>query len=413
MHVKPNLGWLAISHIPLHGEFVTQRLHLTDTRDNRREAKLTLKALESALRAGTIEIEFAKRFPNSRVLKRLGLKASKEQTLGEFAKKWLAEKKPKLTKSSHYDYNSLLKAHILPHTLASMPLSQINDGHINLFIGDIQRKTKPPKKVKRKKRGAKPEAPPIPPQPISARRVNMALTPLRGIFETARRRSLIPVNPMDHVENLREEHKRADPFDFDETRRIIEAAGGWERTLVTVLLYTGMRPGEAIALHWDAIDWDHGLILVRWTQSRRYGRGLPKTKGSERDVEMIAPVRNALRDQRARSQLKGDLVFPSLAGKAIDLANFRARNWPRILQRAKVRPRTLYQCRHSFVRLAIEFGDTPQHIADQLGHTSLEMFFRVYSKWMKKPPSRLAELEKAITQGTPKIGGETAGSHGK
>jgi integrase len=120
-----------------------------------------------------------------------------------------------------------------------------------------------------------------------------------------------------------------------------------------------MRPGEALALHWDAIDWDHGLILVRQTVSRRYGFGLPKTPGSERDVEMIAPVREALQQQRARSQLKGDLVFPFEAGTAIDLANFRARNWQRILRRAKVRARTVYQCRRTFARLAIEHGDTP------------------------------------------------------
>ncbi len=413
MFVKPNLGWLAIAHIPLHGEFVTQRLHLTDTRDNRREAKLTLKALESALRAGTIESEFAKRFPNSRVLKRLGLKAPKELTLSEFAQKWLDEK-TNLTKSSRYDYDCLLKVHISPHAIAAMPLSTIDDGHLNRFIGDVRAKTKLPKKIKLKKRAKQVQpAPPVPPAPISARRVNMVIQRLRSIFKTAYRRRLIATDPMLFVENIREPTHDADPFDLDETRRIIEAAEGWERSFVTVLLYTGMRPGEALALHWDAIDWDHGLILVRWTESRRYGRGQPKTPGSSRDVDMIESVRKALRDQRARTQLKGDLVFASETGTAIDLANIRARNWRRILQRAKVRPRTIYQCRHTFARLMIELGYEPQYIADQLGHKSVEMLFRVYSKWRQKPVSRSNALENAITQGTPKIGGETAGSHGK
>ena len=240
----------------------------------------------------------------------------------------------------------------------------------------------------------------------------MVIARLRSIFATAYRRKLVATDPMRHVANIREPRRDADPFDLEETRRIIEAAEGWERAFVTVLLYTGMRPGELIALHWDAIDWKLGLILVRATQSRRYGRGLPKTKGSERDVEMIGPVRDALHDQRARSQLKGDLVFPSLAGKAFDLANIRARHWPRILQRAKVRPRTIYQCRHTFARLAIEHGDTPQHVAAQLGHTSVEMVFRVYSKWMARPASRLEGLEKAITSPSPKRGGELAGTNG-
>jgi integrase len=130
---------------------------------------------------------------------------------------------------------------------------------------------------------------------------------------------------------------------------------------------------------------------------RRYGFGLPKTHGSERDVDLSGTVRAELTEQRARSQLRGEMVFPSEAGTPIDLANFRARNWPRILRAAKVRPRVVYQCRHTFARLALEQGDTPQHVAAMLGHTTLEMLFRVYSRWMSRPESSaLARLDAAI-----------------
>ncbi len=414
MFVRSNNGWLSIAHIPLLGGHFEEFVHLKDTRDNERKAKRIKRALEAALREGTLEAEFAKRFPESKLLARLEQKQPPaEPTLGEFAENWL-EEKTALTQSSRYDYNSLLKAHILPHAIASMGLSTIDDGHLNRFVGDIRAKTKPPKKPKRKKRGEKNAAATEPPKPLSPRRVNMVIARLRSIFATAYRRKLIADDPMRHVANLREPRRDADPFDLEETRRIIEAAEGWERAFVTVLLYTGMRPGEVLALYWDAIDWKLGLILVRATESRRYGRGLPKTKGSERDVEMIAPVRDALNDQRAAlATAEAIWFFLRWRESAIDLANIRARNWPRILQRAKVRPRTIYQCRHTFARLAIEHGDTPQHVAAQLGHTSVEMVFRVYSKWMTRPVSRLEALEKAITYPSPKAGGETAGSHGK
>ena len=71
------------------------------------------------------------------------------------------------------------------------------------------------------------------------------------------------------------------------------------------------------------------MRLVAW-ESLSHGRiGLPKTPSSERDVEMIGRVRSLLQEQRGRSQLKGDLVFPSANGTPLDLNNFRARNWPR------------------------------------------------------------------------------------
>jgi integrase len=79
----------------------------------------------------------------------------------------------------------------------------------------------------------------------------------------------------------------------------------------------------------------------------------------------------------------------------------------------KVRTRTVYQCRHTFARLEIEHGDTPQRVAAQLGHTSVEMVFRAYSKWMTRPVGRLEALERAVTHVSPKLGGELAGRHGK
>jgi len=300
-------------------------------------------------------------------------------TLGAFAEAWLEERTPLLTKAVHYDYNLLLKTHVLPHEIANKPLAEVNDGDIALLIKELSEH-----KTRRKKL-------------LSPRRINMVIARLGTIFATAHRRKLIAEDPMPHVTNLREAKADVDPFELKEVLRILEAAHYWERTFLSVLLLTGMRPNEALALSWDAIDFEHSLIRIRRTVHRRYGFGLPKTPGSEREVEMCAIVRSELQQQRARSQLRGELVFPSVAGTAIDLANFRARNWPRILRDAKVRPRVIYQCRHTFARLALEQGDTPQHVAAMLGHTTLQMLFRVYGRWTHPPESSaLARLDAAI-----------------
>jgi integrase len=376
MFVKADRGWLLVSFV-YQGERCKEYLHLHDNRDNRREADRLAREMEAEIRAGTFD--YARRFPNSKRLARLGLLVEHAPTLGEFARGWL-EEKASLTPASRYDYDSLLKVHLYPHPLAGMRLMGIDDGHLNRFIADLA--------AKQTRAGV----------PLSARRVNMVIARLRTIFATAQRRRLTERNPMRHVENLRERKPEVDPFELAEVRRIIDAAQGWERPFVTVLLLTGLRPGEALALKWDAIDWAHGVIRVRQTLSRRYGLQLPKTRGSERDVEMIQQVREALHEPRARSELRGEFVFPSESGRTFDSANFNGRNWPRILRRAGVRPRILYQCRHTFARLAIEHGDTPQHVAAMLGHTTVEMVFRVYARWMKRPQSAaLSALERAVS----------------
>jgi integrase len=59
-----------------------------------------------------------------------------------------------------------------------------------------------------------------------------------------------------------------------------------------------MRPGEALALKWENIDRDRSSIRIRRTLGRNGDAHLPKTVGSERDVEMCDTVRTALADQR-------------------------------------------------------------------------------------------------------------------
>ncbi len=59
----------------------------------------------------------------------------------------------------------------------------------------------------------------------------------------------------------------------------IAASSGWTRDLATVLRYTGLRQGQAMALLWSDIDLDAGLLTVRpelgKTRQERAGRTIP------------------------------------------------------------------------------------------------------------------------------------------
>jgi integrase len=375
-HIKSNHGRLLL-RIKYRGTWREEYLGLNDNRDNRREAERLAREIAAEIRSGSFD--YAPRFPESKNLTRLGLRPTDaDLTLGNFGRRWLTERAPLLKPISAASYAAALRNHVLAHPIAAMPLAAITDGDVNTLIGDL--------KCKPGRAGAE----------LSARAVNMVLARLRTIFATAYRRKLIGQNPMDYVDNLRQPKPDVDPFDLNEALRLC-AAESWEHALLSVLLFTALRPNEALALIWPDIDWEHGLIRVRRALAAAGAAALPKTPGSERDVEMPDAVRAALQEQRARSQLKGDLVFPSANGTPIDLNNFRARNWPRILRHANVRARPLYQCRHTCARLLLEQGDTPQHVAAQLGHSSLRMLFAVYGRWLARPQSEgIAQLDAAI-----------------
>ncbi len=361
-----------------NGTRCREYLSLDDTRDNRRTDARTVNEIEYELKAG--KFDYAARFPESRRLERFGITPQAQAptaipvekkpdlpTLGKFAETWLAERRAVLTLATAYDYERLIQVLLLPSPLAQKPIDVVNDGDIHLFIGELSR---------RKTRSG---------QPVGPRRINMIIARLRTIFATAKRRKLVPEDPMVFVQNLREPKAEVDPFELEEVEQIIDTATGQDRAIITVLIFCGLRPNEALALRWQDVDFDRRILKIRRTIHRFGGIGLPKTASSERDVDMLDPVIAELQEQRARTQMLGELVFLNEVRGPIDLTNFRDRNWKRILVKARLRARTIYQCRHTFAALQLSRGENPQYVAHQMGHTNLEMIIRHYARWSRKP----------------------------
>jgi integrase len=60
----------------------------------------------------------------------------------------------------------------------------------------------------------------------------------------------------------------------------------------------------------------------------------------------------------------------------------RDRVWYPTLAKAGLRRRTMYQTRHTFASNALAAGEAPSWVAAMLGHTSPEMLFSVYARYI-------------------------------
>lgn len=365
--LESNRGRLLVG-FRFRGERCRDYLGLDDNRENRRVAARILKEIDGELAAA--RFDYAARFPTSPRLAHFGLARQPVAstpppmpTLGEFALAWLEERRTTLTVATAYDYDRLVKALLLPASVAQTRLDALDDGDISRFLGELM-----------KRQGLNGRA-------IGPRRINMMIARLRTIFATAKRRKLIAEDPMIFIKNLREPKGDVDAFTLEEAERLIKSAAGQDRTLITILIFCGLRPNEALALHWEDVDFDREQLRIRHSIHRFAGIGLPKTASSEREVDMLPLVVDELQMQRPRTQLRGDLVFLNESGGPLDLTNFRERNWRRFLVRTSLRHRNLYQCRHTYAALQLSRGENPQYVAHQLGHTNLEMIIRHYARW--------------------------------
>jgi integrase len=215
---------------------------------------------------------------------------------------------------------------------------------------------------------------------LSNRRVNSVMKPLRQILNEAADRFEF-TSAFRNIKPLKVKRSDVMPFTLDEVQRILTTARADYRNYFTVRFFTGMRTGEVHGLKWKYIDFERRLILVRESIVLNEEDDL-KTDGSMRDIQMTEMVFEALQSQFRATGSLSEFVFCTRGGKPINNQNFLNRVWAPLLRHLELQHRRAYQMRHTAATLWLASGEAPEWIARQLGHTSTEMLFRVYSRYV-------------------------------
>ena len=167
----------------------------------------------------------------------------------------------------------------------------------------------------------------------------------------------------------------------------------WWRPYFSVACWTGARPNELAALRWGDVDVARGTLRIRLGRYRGK-ESPPKTASSVRDIDLLPPVLDALKAQKAQQaaeRLKAgrggpepgqDYVFTGPEGGLLNVNALRDRVWYPGLAKAGLRRRVMYQTRHTFASNAPAAGEAPSWVAAMLGHTSPEMLFSVYARFI-------------------------------
>lgn len=187
------------------------------------------------------------------------------------------------------------------------------------------------------------------------------------LFSRAVDDELIPANPWTRIK-VPGKKQPSDPtfWAAEEIRAILrECRTADYADLCMVLVNTGIRVSATLEMRWDWVDWKEGTISVPAEHSKS---GVPYS------VSLSRAARDVLARRQARQVGRGRLVFPhpTKAGKTLQYDAFRTA-LARICARAKVKPGTPHDFRHTFARTLVASGAPMNVVQASLGHSTLKM----------------------------------------
>jgi integrase len=329
-------------------------------------------------------------------------------TFHEFASEWFARRETEGLRPATVDHlRWALTEHLLAH-FATFTLDRITVAEVDRYVQAKARKST-----------------------LGAASINRTVSVLGSILETAieyeligrnpahgRRRRLVAARParswLDSAEHIAALLDAAGTLDRDARSR-----HGQRRALLSVLVFAGLRIGEALALRWRDVDLARGTITVRAS----------KTDAGVRTVHILPVLGDELRAYAAAA--KGDpaaLVFATATGKGLGATNVRRRVLAKAIEKANEQlatdenggPRegvelipaaiTPHSLRRTFASILFAIGETPPYVMAQMGHRTANVTLAIYARQMDRrdgEPDRLRALVdgREFRRGN---GGETA-----
>lgn len=304
--------------------------------------------------------------------------AYSNQRLGEWFNEWLTTWRNNISERTRGDYERVFKRYV-PKELLSRKISRLSPKDIQDLVNELSA------------RG------------LSPRTVRMLHGGIRTCLNTALRLGKVQRNVATLVDLPAKGHLEMRCFTTEEAQRFLAAAEA-ERVaheaaesdqacfaaLFVVLLLTGIRPGEALALRWSDIDGGYLRVQRAATVGAGNRKLIASTKtGRSRVIPIGDRVLRALQQHRVRQakwRLKiGDLykdqgvIFANEFGGLLDAQNIVNRHFKPLLRRAGLPAIRLYDLRHSHATLLMPAGEHPKVVQERLGHSTITLTLDTYT----------------------------------
>ena len=331
-------------------------------------------------------------------LQRGAFVAPHKLTVGTWLDTWLHEyKKPAVRPLTFDSYEALIRCHIKP-AIGHLAAQELRPEHVQRLYNDTL------------KAG------------LAPRTVRYIHAVIHGALEDAMKHQLVVRNVSDATILPGDVKREMQPLTLTQVRQLL-AAIEQDRLFPAVLLElgTGLRRGELLALRWQDLELQRGLLQVQHTLERVRNHEAtgndkktrlifqePKTARARRTIPIPQDSLEALKRHKARQSqerlLLGEayqdrgLVFCLPDGTPLEPRNF-TRHFDGLLKQAGLPHIRFHDARHTFATLLLELGEHPKTVQTLLGHSRIATTLDIYSHVSLELETRAADRLNAALRG--------------
>ena len=315
-----------------------------------------------------------------------------KMTVAEWLDLWLKEYSADWKYKTKEKYETVCRVHLKP-ALGATKLSKLTTPQIQSFYNELGRTGKVTTK-KDKKSGKIQERR----EPLSPKSIRLVHGVLSKALNTAVRVGYIKRNAAELCTTPKLEKKEISPLTDAQIKEFVSLCAGEDYgRIYKLILFTGLREGEALGLTWDCIDFQAGTLKIK-QQLQRQGETdelVPLKNSKPRYLTAPAFVMQILREERVHQmeqrfaagelwqgwqsseEMKTALVFLKDDGSNITAAALYQR-YKHLAEKIGKPESRVHDLRHTFAVLSLQNGDNVKTVQDNLGHATAAFTLDVY-----------------------------------
>lgn len=296
-------------------------------------------------------------------------------TLKEYGEKWYGlYHVPKVGQNTANNTRLILKKHINPY-IGDKPLDRITHDDIQMVLNKMSEK--------------------------AASTVNKVKIVFHQIFSNAMEDGLLATNIMTSVRYVMSkkvtERNALSLAHAQEILMKINCLAPVEQCLLALLIYTGIRRGEALALTWSDIDFNRKLIHITKAVVFQSNRPVIKSPKSKAGIRFV-PLPERLRDILLQCSPQTGYVITNEREPDIPLTEVCYRRmWERISKKIDLHGATAHVFRHTFDTMIQQCTDI-KTLQSIMGHADIHTTMNRYTHPIAANIQALSEIDPFVTK---------------